>query len=57
MTRGLEGTPDLRITADSATWLRFLAREVSILRALATRRIRLLGPARLMTAFGRCFPS
>lgn len=57
VARGHSGSADLRITADSGTWLRFLGKEVSILRALATRRIRLQGPARLMTAFGRCFPS
>jgi hypothetical protein len=51
------GTPDLQIVADSRTWLRFLAKEVSLLWALLRRRIPLKGSPRLLLAFGRCFPS
>ncbi|MCP5110390.1 MAG: 4Fe-4S ferredoxin, partial [bacterium] len=57
VTDGHHGAPDLRLTADSSTWLRFLAKEVSILRALPTLRIRLRGNPRLLLAFARCFPS
>jgi epoxyqueuosine reductase QueG len=54
---GHDGRPDLAVVADSATWLRFLGKDVSILRALLTRAIRLDGPPRLLRAFGRCFPT
>ena len=51
------GNPDLRITADSRTWLGFLAKERSLVWALIRRKIRLNGSPRLLVAFGRCFPS
>ncbi len=51
------GTPDLRVQADSMTWLGFLARERSLVWALLRRRIRLKGSPRLLVAFGNCFPA
>src|SRR5215831_12402499 len=51
------GQPQLRIIADSRTWIRFIRKEVSILVALLTRRIRLKGSPQLLLAFGKCFPS
>ena len=54
---GHVGTPDLRIVADTKTWLGFLAGERSIVWALLRRKIRLHGPPRLLLAFGKCFPS
>ncbi|MFQ5484494.1 MAG: hypothetical protein ACE5DO_04070 [Desulfobacterales bacterium] len=54
---GLVGTPDLHVTADSRTWIDFLAKEKNLLFALLGRKIRLKGPPRLMKAFARCFPS
>ncbi len=51
------GKPDLSITADSMTWLRFVRKEGSLVWALLTRRIRLKGSPRLLMAFGKCFPS
>jgi putative sterol carrier protein len=48
--------PDLSVTADADTWLRFLAKEKRITTALLTGRIRLRGPLRLLKAFARCFP-
>jgi NAD-dependent dihydropyrimidine dehydrogenase PreA subunit len=54
---GHQGEPDLRVTADAETWLGFLARERSLLWALLRRRIRIQGPARLLVAFGKCFPT
>ena len=54
---GHVGQADLRITADSRTWLRFVAKEVNIVWALLRRRIRIKGSPRLLLAFGRCFPS
>jgi ferredoxin-NADP reductase/Fe-S-cluster-containing hydrogenase component 2 len=52
---GLLGKPDLQVTADSRTWLGFLAREKSLLVALIRRKIRLKGNPRLLLAFGKCF--
>lgn len=51
------GTPDMWVTADTRTWLGFLAKERSIMWALLRRRIRIKGSPRLLLAFGRCFPS
>lgn len=53
---GHEGEPDLSVSADSETWLRFLRKEASLPWALLRRRIRLKGSPRLLLAFGRCFP-
>lgn len=54
---GHVGTPDLQVTADSRTWLGFLAKERNLVWALISRRIRLRGSPRLLLLFGRCFPS
>jgi ferredoxin len=54
---GHTGTADLRVTADSETWLRFLRKEANLVWALLLRKIRLRGSPRLLLAFGRCFPS
>lgn len=52
---GLSGKPDLRLVADSDTWLKFLAKEENLLWALLRRRIRIKGSPKLMRAFARCF--
>jgi epoxyqueuosine reductase QueG len=57
VTGGHVGTADLHVTADTATWLGFLAKERSLVWALLRRRIRIKGSPRLLVAFGRCFPS
>lgn len=54
---GLQGKCDLRVTADSRTWLRFLGKECSLLRALVTLRLRIRGNPLLLARFGKCFPS
>jgi epoxyqueuosine reductase QueG len=54
---GLEGKPDLHVTADSQTWIKFLSKEVNLIRALATRKIKIKGSPKLMMAFAKCFPS
>lgn len=51
------GAADLHITADSRTWLGFLAKERSLVWALFRRKIRIKGSSRLLLAFGKCFPS
>lgn len=53
---GLIDKPNLRVTADSRTWLGFLAKERSLVWAIARRKIRVLGDPRLLLAFGKCFP-
>jgi ferredoxin len=54
---GLVGQPNMHVTADAATWLRFLAKETKLVWALLTRRIRLRGNPKWLLAFSRCFPS
>ena len=54
---GHQGEADLRVTADSETWLGFLAKERSLLWALLRRSIRIKGSPKLLVAFGKCFPS
>jgi Fe-S-cluster-containing hydrogenase component 2 len=49
--------PDLRVVADSKTWLSFLRKESNLVWALIRRKIRIQGSPRLLLAFGRCFPS
>ena len=54
---GHEGKADLPVSADSETWLGFLAKERSLLWALLRRRIRIKGSPKLLVAFGKCFPT
>jgi alkyl sulfatase BDS1-like metallo-beta-lactamase superfamily hydrolase len=51
------GEADLAVTADSETWLGFVAKERSLLWALFRRRIRIKGSPKLLVAFGKCFPT
>jgi epoxyqueuosine reductase QueG len=57
ITEGFHGEPNIRVTADTATWLGFLAKEKSLPWALLTRRIKLRGNPKWLLAFGKCFPS
>ena len=57
VTEGLIGEADLRIRADSTAWLKTLDGSLSVVLALAQRKVRLKGPLRLLKAFGACFPS
>jgi len=54
---GLLGKPNLKVTADSETWLGFLAGERNLFWALLTRRVRLQGNPKWLLALKRCFPS
>lgn len=54
---GQIGKANLHVTADSQTWLNFLAKEQHILWAILRRKIRLKGSPRLLLAFAKCFPS
>jgi alkyl sulfatase BDS1-like metallo-beta-lactamase superfamily hydrolase len=51
------GSPNLKITADSDTWLKFLAKEYNLIWAFLRGKIRTQGNPRLMLAFKKCFPS
>lgn len=51
------GTANIHVTADTETWLRFLAKEKNIVWALVQRKIRIKGSLQLLQAFGKCFPS
>lgn len=53
---GHVGEANLRVTADSTSWLRFLRKEVGIAWLLMTFRIRLRGNPKWLVAFGKCFP-
>lgn len=54
---GHVGSPSLQITADSDTWLKFLAKEQHLIWAFLRGKIRIQGNPRLMLAFKKCFPS
>jgi len=51
-----QGIADFRLTADSQTWLEFLAKDRNLLWAVLRRKIRIKGPLKLLKAFSRCFP-
>ena len=55
--QGLSGACNIHVTADSETWLGFLAKEKNLLWSLLTRRIRIRGNPQWLRAFARCFPS
>ena len=57
VTEGHQGTANLRVTADSETWIGFLKRERNLAWALLTLKIRLRGSPLWLMKFGRCFPS
>lgn len=54
---GLEGKPTLKIEADSATWLRYIRNDQSLLLAILRGKIRIRGPISSLLAFSRCFPT
>jgi ferredoxin-NADP reductase/Fe-S-cluster-containing hydrogenase component 2 len=53
----LIGEAALTVTADSRTWLGFLAKERNLVWALLRGKIRIRGSPRLLLAFGKCFPA
>jgi ferredoxin len=54
---GHQRLADFRLTADSQTWIGFLAKNRNLLWAIFRRKIRIKGPIRFLQAFSRCFPS
>jgi Fe-S-cluster-containing hydrogenase component 2 len=57
VSEGHSGKADIVVTADSQTWLGFLARERNLFWASLHRKIRIKGSPRLLLAFGKCCPS
>ena len=57
VTDGLIGTSDMRITADTETWLKVLRNEKNLYAALLTGKVRIRGPRALFKSFVRCFPA
>ena len=57
VSEGHHGDANLHVTADTKTWLGFLAKERNVVWALLRRKIRIKGSPRLLLAFGKCFPS
>lgn len=52
---GLIGKADLKITADSKVWLKFIRKEANLVWALMRRKIRIHGNPMLLIKFGKCF--
>ena len=57
VSEGHVGDADLKVKADSTTWLKFLSRERNLAWALLTLRIKLFGSPLWLVKFGKCFPS
>jgi ferredoxin len=57
VSEGHHGDANLHVTADTKTWLGFLAKERNLVWALLRRKILIKGSPRLLLAFGKCFPS
>lgn len=53
--RGHVGAANLHITADSATWVKFLRKEANLFWALLRGKIRVRGSLLLLQRFGECF--
>jgi putative sterol carrier protein len=53
---GHHGTPDVRVEADSPTWLSFVNREIHIVKAIVTRKVKVQGSIKILQTFGNCFP-
>ena len=54
--KGLVGKPNISITADTKTWLAFLAKEKNLILALLQRKIKIKGSPTLMKNFVRVNP-
>jgi Fe-S-cluster-containing hydrogenase component 2 len=54
---GHVGKANLSVTADSKTWLRFLAKEQNLIWAFLLGKIRINANPKLLQAFGKCFPA
>ncbi|MGW9528550.1 SCP2 sterol-binding domain-containing protein [Paenibacillus terrae] len=52
---GFHGKPDIRITVDSKTWLKIVAKEKNVVAALLTGKLRIKGNPKLLMSFEKCF--
>jgi hypothetical protein len=52
---GLIGKANIKITADSQVWVKFIRKETNIVWALVRRKIRIKGNPKLLLQFGKCF--
>lgn len=52
--QGAEGKADLTVYADSEVWIKFLNKEVSLLKAIFSRKLRVSGNPLLMKKFQDC---
>lgn len=50
------GVADLKVTTDAQSWIKFVNKEMSIVRLLVTRKLKIKGSPKLLMAFGKCFP-
>lgn len=57
VSRGHVGNAGLQVTADSGWWLGFVTKDRNLLWGLVRRKLRLEGNPKLLSAFGKCFPS
>jgi epoxyqueuosine reductase QueG len=57
VSRGHVGTADLQVATDNGWWLGFVTKDRNLLWGLVRRKLRLKGNPKLLSAFGRCFPS
>jgi len=57
VVKGHVGKSSFQLTADSQTWLGFLAKEKNLLLALLRRKNRITGFIRFLEAFARCLPA
>lgn len=55
LAEGHHGTPSVRVHVDSATWVKISNRQMGVVRALATRKLRVRGDLRLLQKFAVCF--
>jgi ferredoxin len=56
VSRDVSGAFDLGIVADSRNWLRFVRKEIGLVRLLLSLSISFKGNPKLLADFGRCFP-
>lgn len=54
---GHEGSPNVRVIADSETWVGFLRKDRNLVWAILLGKIRVKGSLKLIQAFAKCFPS
>ena len=54
---GHQGTSDLKLTADTTTWLEVLRGERNIMLAMLLGKIKVRGPQQLLKQFAACFPA